>query len=186
MKSSGAKRQGMVPIPCSLRELLPLLQPTARLYNPHDDQARSAVETYKVSCSKELLSFHIQNPNLFKMNCAEHPTPCTDVEAFGFTFEEQQRFDKLQKIYDKRQKDCLKYENTFTFDLIVNGLAPTYEEVRLQRQRRAEEEFQRRISQLEGGEIVDMVIETADYRFFRCVFGEHLVPKERVVELQQY
>jgi hypothetical protein len=103
--------------------------------------------------------------------------------ATQLTKEEQLRCEKLQIIYEKRVKEILFYENTYTFDLIARGLAPTCEQARLERQQRQEEEFQKRVSELEEGEILDVIIELADYRRFRCVYGEHLDPKERVVEL---
>ena len=103
--------------------------------------------------------------------------------ALQLTKEEQLYCEKLQVIYEKRVNETLFYENTYTFWLIEQGLAPTYKEVRLERQKRQEEEFRRRVSELEEGEVIDVVIELADYRRFRCVYGEHLVPKERVVGL---
>jgi len=99
------------------------------------------------------------------------------------TKEEKLRCENMQVIYEKRAREISFYENTFTFDLIARGLAPTCEQVRLERQQRQEQEFQRRISELELGEVIDMVIELADYRRFRCIYAEHLVPKEIVVEL---
>lgn len=103
--------------------------------------------------------------------------------AVQLTKEEKLECAKLQIIYDKRRRETEKYENTCTFGLIARGLAPTCEEARLKMQQRQEEEFKRRVSKIEEGEIVDMIIELADYRRFRCVYGLHLEPKQRVVEL---
>jgi hypothetical protein len=103
--------------------------------------------------------------------------------AVQLTKEEKLRCENMQVIYDKRVREISFHENTCTFDLIERGLAPTCEQVRWERQQRQEQEFQRRISEVEHGEVIDMVIELADYRRFRCVYAEHHVPKERVVEL---
>ena len=104
--------------------------------------------------------------------------------AVQLTQEEQLWCDKMQVIYDRRVKDRYIYENIYTNWLIQEGLAPTYEQVRLERQKRQENEFRKRISEIEEGEIIDMVIELADYRRFRCVYTSDFEPKERVIELE--
>jgi len=104
--------------------------------------------------------------------------------AVQLTKEEQLWCDKMQVVYHRRTVDRFQYENTFTFWLIEKGFAPTYEQVRLERQRRQEADYRRRVSEIEEGEIVDTIIELTDYRRFRCVYALHLEPNERVVELE--
>ena len=95
--------------------------------------------------------------------------------AVQLTKQEEERCERLQKIYDLKVSEVNH--------LIENGETPSCHEVRTQRQEQQEAEYKRRIEDIEEGEVVDMVIELADYRIFRCVYGLHLIPIERVVRI---
>lgn len=96
------------------------------------------------------------------------------------TEEEEERCLVYQTIYDQFEKASLEFEGR-------RQSGRTVEDEHMDTRKRAriaqEEEWVDMLLNIEDGEVIDYIIELEDYRLMRCVYGNHLEPKERIIEI---
>lgn len=98
--------------------------------------------------------------------------------------QEQLRFERLQRIYDFQTNNAKIYENSFTnYRFQHEPDLLTHQQARLLAQHKQEQLFAKLCNDAEDGEIINFLIELADFRLMRCIFDHHLSPKERILEI---